>query len=88
MAKKSEIIKVNEATSIVSHTFEGNKCRVNLESSSVMDLQSPAVKKAVYEYRNTIGASHMALNKFEGATMTKTEDGPKCSGSWLLTAKL
>jgi|1_EtaG_2_1085319.scaffolds.fasta_scaffold47039_3 hypothetical protein len=78
-------------TRIVSHEFSGDKCKVLVEGTTMAELQSSATKKAVYEYRHTIGASHMGLNKFEptldGGAFTK-EGSPIRQGFWYLMAGL
>ena len=84
MAKKYDEVEITKTAKIVNHTFEGDKCRIVVEGSDLVELQGPAVKKAVYEYRNKIGASHMALNDFKP---NRTE-GPVASGDWMLIAKL
>ncbi len=76
---------------IVSHEFSGNTCKVLVEGPSLSTLQDPEMKKSVYEYRNTVGASHMGLNKFEPIfTKTTAEDGASTihQGYWYLTAGL
>ena len=76
---------------VVSHEFSGNTCKVLVEGPSLSTLQDPEMKKIVYEYRNTVGASHMGLNKFE-PIFTKTgtaEDGTSVhQGYWYLITGL
>jgi hypothetical protein len=76
---------------IVSHEFSGDVCKVLVQGTTVAGLSTPEMKKAVYEYRHKIGASHMGLNKFEptlsGAAFDK--DGKRISqGFWYLKAGL
>jgi len=74
---------------IVGHEFAGEKCKVEVQGHSAAQLTSPEMKKAVYEYRHTIGASHMGLNRFEPASNKQSADGKLIvSGYWYLRAGL
>tara|TARA_Y100000592_G_C5452196_1_gene309351 strand:- start:94 stop:360 length:267 start_codon:yes stop_codon:yes gene_type:complete len=88
MAKKYDEVEITKSSRIVNHVFEGDKCKIVVEGSSLVELQGTEVKKAVYEYRNKIGASHMALNDFKPNRTELTDNGPVASGSWMLIAKL
>tara|TARA_Y100000034_G_C6605059_1_gene263335 strand:+ start:264 stop:548 length:285 start_codon:yes stop_codon:yes gene_type:complete len=72
---------------ILGHEFSGDTCKVRVQAVSSAQLTAPAMKKAVYEYRHTIGASHMGLNKFEFAGSKQASDGtPVAEGYWYLLA--
>lgn len=74
---------------IVGHEFAGDKCKIEVQGHSPAQLTSPEMKKAVYEYRHTIGASHMGLNRFEPINQKKSDDGTIVSaGYWYLMAGL
>lgn len=74
---------------IVGHEFSGNTCKVQVQGSTQSQLTGPETKKAVYEYRHTIGASHMGLNKFEPGSLKKSDtDTTICVGYWYLMAGL
>ena len=76
---------------IVSHEFSGDKCKVLVEGGNMADLSNPAMKRAVYEYRHKIGASHMGLNKFEPSlnkVVTNDEGQTVRQGFWHLMAGL
>ena len=76
-------------TLIVGHEFAGDKCKVYVQAPTEAQLTSPETKKAVYEYRHTVGASHMGLNKFEPSERVTDSDGvSKASGYWYLMAGL
>ena len=64
MAKKYSEVEITKTSKIIDHVFEGDKCKIVVQGTSINELAEP-VKKAVYEYRNQIGASHMALNDFK-----------------------
>jgi hypothetical protein len=88
----TEKIKNTPAASrIVSHEFSGDTLKVLVEGPTMSALEGPEMKKAVYEYRHTIGASHMGLNKFEPAfpkTSSDNEGSPVRQGYWYLIAGL
>ena len=74
---------------IIGHEFSGDKCKVQVQGGTQAQLSSPKTKKAVYEYRHTVGASHMGLNRFEPGGMKQAEDGSSvCTGYWYLMAGL
>ena len=88
MAKKYSEVEITKTSKIIDHVFEGDKCKIVVQGTSINELAEPAVKKAVYEYRNQIGASHMALNDFKPQGTEITDDGPVATGHWMLIAKL
>ena len=81
-------LPIGDNVEIVSHEFSGNTCKVLVRGNTPARLTDPDTKKAVYEYRHKIGASHMGLNKYENIGMEHTEDGPICTGYWYLLTSL
>ena len=74
---------------IVGHKFAGDVCKVEVQGHSASQLTSPEMKKLVYEYRHTVGASHMGLNRFEPAGSKQASTGaPVAIGYWYLMAGL
>ena len=76
---------------IVSHEFSGDVCKVLVQGTTIAGLSTPDMKKAVYEYRHKIGASHMGLNRFEPSLTDGAfdENGtPVRQGFWYLKAGL
>jgi hypothetical protein len=86
----TEETNTSNSAQIIGHEFSGNICKVQVQGSTQSLLTGPETKKAVYEYRHTIGASHMGLNKFEPGTIKQSDDDdtPICVGYWYLMAGL
>jgi hypothetical protein len=74
---------------IIGYEFSGDVCKIEVQAHTQAQLTDPATKRAVYEYRHTIGASHMGLNKFEPAyTPPVGNDSSVSTGYWYLRAGL